>query len=184
MTFFPNKHSYKIVSKSNIKRELIKGNLSLSCILASGPLLPSKVTTSNPIRCPPSRSSSVQNPLNSTPVLLRALQIFFIKVVFPIPKCKSFHYNGSQTHNKFTCDPYSYSKFCPPPTPNTHTHTKGKMGRYQYLGQGSRMYNIQCDSPDYIHVFVGMINNQPIPDFDIFTFQVSDNQSSVFVEMN
>lgn len=125
MTFFPNKHSYKIVSKSNIKRELIKGNLSLSCILASGPLLPSKVTTSNPIRCPPSRSSSVQNPLNSTPVLLRALQIFFIKVVFPIPKCKSFHYNGSQTHNKFTCDPYSYSKFCPPPHPqHTHTHKR------------------------------------------------------------
>lgn len=24
-----------------------------------------------------------------------------------------------------------------------------------------------------------MINNQPIPDFDIFTFYVSDNQSSV-----
>lgn len=139
MTFFPNKHSYKIVSKSNIKRELIKGNLSLSCILASGPLLPSKVTTSNPIRCPPSRSSSVQNPLNSTPVLLRALQIFFIKVVFPIPKCKSFHYNGSQTHNKFTCDPYSYSKFCPPPPTHTHREKLGgtgiqvKVHKYRYM---------------------------------------------------
>lgn len=51
----------------------------------------SRVTTSNPILCPPERISSVKNPEHFICFAFKASTIFLIKLVFPTPVKKN-HY--------------------------------------------------------------------------------------------